>query len=326
MKALRYMMAAVLVLALLCAGAAMASDTWVNNAMTNPTNGLVAVPAAPGATAVPTVPFKIEMGQDDTSFDWEIQMWKNGSWVATGMKAAGLNADTNIDWYYTTDIDKWLDVTGEEKLQLVVTDHKKDGTKATRAHTFYVDWNSDKTLNNRLTLEKWFPHNTACVYGPKMNALVPGIGSKDNITAAVVDLTKEGTQTFKLVAADQWEIGKVFVNVNGDEVTVTYQMTEDINKRDIWDEVIVEKEWFTIFPTKASITSAKRDDLGDGYTFGAPISIANDLGGATTVVLYVNSTVTYGAHNPYVYRFWTNSRYETGARNAMMDLYNSVAD
>ncbi len=326
MKALRYMMAAVLVLALLCAGAAMAAPEIKDAApqMNNPTTGL-SVGLLSGDVPV----FDIVIDKDTKSYDWKYQAWDagKGKWTDIGgVGGTGLTANSTAVWNFANNVDVWLDVTGEEMVRLVVTSVDAKDKKTEQIRVFYVDYTSDRILHDRLTFAKWFPHNTACVYGPKMNALVPGIGSRDNITAAVVDLTKEGTQTFKLVAADQWEIGKVFVNVNGDEVTVTYQMTEDINTRDIWDEIVVEKEWFTIFPTKASITSAKRDDLGDGYTFGAPISIANDLGGATTVVLYVNSTVTFGAHNPYVYRFWTNSRYETGARNAMQELYNSVAD
>lgn len=144
----------------------------------------------------------------------------------------------------------------------------------------------------------WYNSNTVNSFGPCFE------GSW--MTYSVIDLTVEGTQSFDLVAAGAWHLGTVNVTVQGDTVTVDYICTEDINAADVWDEVYADREWFTIFGDLDAVTTLNPDEIGTSYTFGEPISIANDLGGDTVVILYVNNAMTYSHDNPYVTRFWPN--------------------
>ncbi len=272
------------------------------------TGEVVSVPVSVGAgSAFQVTPSTTNPGQWDVVFD-----------------AAAIT-----DWALESD---QFECDGEEKFTITFT--YNDGRTLTddALNLYFDEWQGiwqgalmDDFI--KITRAAWFPHNTVCAYGPTMQMLVPGVTDAENLTAAVVDLTVQGTQTFKLVGANCWHLGTVFVKVDGDTLTVSYLMDEDVNTRDVWDEIKVEQEWFTLFTHKSDITSAERDQLGDGYAFNQPISISQDLGGATAAVLYINSVMTYSSHSPFVYPFWCNSRYETPARDAMLQLYTtSVLD
>lgn len=156
-----------------------------------------------------------------------------------------------------------------------------------------------------LSEKVWYPSNTVCSFGPEFKEAIPGV-TDAWYTFSAADLSVQGVQTFDLVAAGAWHLGTVTVTVNGDTVVVDYLCTEDINTKDIWDEIFVEREWFTIFGDLASVTTVVPEEINTSFEFGKPISIAKDLGGDTNVLLYVNNVMTYGHHNPYVVRFWPN--------------------
>lgn len=165
----------------------------------------------------------------------------------------------------------------------------------------------------------WYPNNTVCSFGPEFKTAIPGI-TNDWYTFSAVDLTVQGTQTFDLVAAGAWKLGTVSVTVNGDEVVVDYLCTEDVNTADVWDEVIASREWFTIFSDLDAVTTVVPEEIDTAFEFGKTISIANDLGGDTEILLYVNNVMTYGHHNPYVTRFWPNLPENKALRESMMQM------
>jgi len=176
----------------------------------------------------------------------------------------------------------------------------------------YVNDQTDGKLV--MASEAWYPDNTACVFGPKMD------GSWK--TYAAVDLSKEGTQTLKLVGAGAWLLGNVNVTVTGDEVVVNYLMNEDVITTDVHDDITVDTEYVNIYADVESMDIAAES----AYAFGQPISIANDLGGDTTVVLYVQLQVDYPVHCPFVYRFWPNLWQNKAIVNAMTDLLAAEAE
>lgn len=154
------------------------------------------------------------------------------------------------------------------------------------------------SIEQHVDYRTWFTNNHVNSFGPKFD------GSW--MTYSVVDLSQDGVQTFDLVAAGAWKLGTVNVTVNGDEVVVNYLCDEDVNTRDIYDDIYVGREWFTLFGDLAAVTTLNPDEIENPFAFGQPISIANDLGGDTNVILYVNNIMTYDNRNPYVTRFWPN--------------------
>lgn len=198
----------------------------------------------------------------------------------------------------------WDDAEQEYLVMVVYNDDPENPTIETG--TVYVNDQTDGKLV--LASEAWYPNNTACVFGPKMD------GSWK--TYAAVDLSVEGTQTLKLIGAGAWNLGKVTVTVAGDEVVVNYLMNEDINTKDVHDDITVDSEYVNIYADVESMDIAAES----AYAFGQPISIENDLAGDTTVVLYVQLQVDYPVHCPFVYRFWPNLWQNKAIVNAMTDL------
>lgn len=171
---------------------------------------------------------------------------------------------------------------------------------------YYVNYYINAQGNGTVlgTLDAYYQGH-ANAFGPKVD------GSWK--TYAVVDLSLQGVQTCKLIASGGWELGTVSVTVNGDKVVVDYLMTEDINTRDVHDELFVKGEYLNIFGDAAAI------DMGaeSTFEFGKAISIANDLGGDKVVCVVVDLEVAYNVSSPFVTRFWPNMRENKNIVEAM---------
>lgn len=264
---------------------------------------------------------------NDADFTWAIYRQEDGEWkVATAslvnttpLEGSGTAADgaVNIDWDYWFNGDySGYDGGVEHKLEVSV------GEEVVTVVNFFVNyfyhhsfdrvsllsWFEDYTGVLSAARPCWYPNNTANSFGPKV------AGSWQTYSA--VDLSVQGEQIFDLVAAGAWKIGTVKVTVNGDEVIVTYEMTEDINTRDIWDDINVDSEYLNIFGDAASVDLTAEST----YAFGTPISIANDLGGDTTVALLISNKVDYPSHSPFVTRFWPNMR----ENKAIVEAMNAI--
>ncbi len=173
----------------------------------------------------------------------------------------------------------------------------------------------------------WYPHNTICVAGVEFRDVRPELTDKWYNFAAL-DLSQDGEQTFDLVAGNMYIIGTVVVRKTGDEVIVDWKLrhqgTNDSNFQ-------LEKEFMTIFSDLNAVTEvepAKFD--GKTYEFGQTISIANDLGGDTNVLLYICNQATYCNNLSYKYlkpiyhtRYWPNLSWRVAQREAMMELVNA---
>ncbi len=158
---------------------------------------------------------------------------------------------------------------------------------------FYVNATGNGTTV--LCGETWYPANHAHAFGPKLE------GSWQ--TYAVVDLYKQGTQTFPLIAAGAWNIGTVNVSIKGDNMTVTYKMHEDLEKRDYWNDITVSAEklqFVTDVPTADKLAEA------ENFAFGKTIPVYNTFGMARGAAMYLELEVSYPSHSPFVYRFWPN--------------------
>lgn len=172
----------------------------------------------------------------------------------------------------------------------------------------------------------WYDHNTICVAGIEFRQVRSDLTRKWYNFAAI-DLTNDGVQKFDLVASNVFVIGSVTVTKNGDEVVVDWKLnrqgTNDAN-------FILENEFLTIFPDLNAVTEVEPSKFeGVTYAFGQPISIANDLGGDTNVLLYICNQATYCDNLSYAYlnpiyhaRYWANLPSRVAQRNAMMELVN----
>lgn len=99
-----------------------------------------------------------------------------------------------------------------------------------------------------------------------------------------IDLSVDGIQTFDLIGGDMHVIGQVNVLVENGEVTVTYELA---NK---W--IKVKSEFLTFFGSLDDVNTVDSIEL-TGYAFGEPVSIADELGGDTKVLLYIHNGVVY---------------------------------
>ena len=145
---------------------------------------------------------------------------------------------------------------------------------------------------------QWYAHNNICVGGLEFRQEKPEVTNKW-YNFAPIDLSVQGEQVFELVASNMYVIGSVVVTVDGDDVTVEWKLnkqgTTDANFQN-------ESEFLTFFHNIDEVTSVEPKDIETSFEFGEPISIANDLGGDTNVLLYIRNVATYCTNLSYQYQ------------------------
>ena len=285
------------------------ADELAPTVATPMTGGKLTVDAADGEE-----PTLFEITGNGADYDVANYTYSNGTWTMTA-EYLGLSGDftmvaTNNDGQNTDA----TPLNGEMTNWLVITYQNEAGETVQQGYQYYTDW--FRYMNEwtgdvvesftDLTLPVWYPDNTANVFGPKVN------GSWQ--TCAVVDLSSDGVQTFDMIAAGGWHIGKGTVTVNGDEVVVDYRLTEDVITTDTWDDVTVDSEHLAIFADVDSVDVKAESALA----FGQPISISADLGGDTLVALYIRNQVDFPAHSPFVTRFWPGTPANAAVVEAML--------
>ena len=163
----------------------------------------------------------------------------------------------------------------------------------------------------------WYPNNTACSFGPQFREIQPGLTDKWYMFTPI-DLSIQGVQEYDYVASNLYVIGKVYVNVAGDQVTVTYQNAYET----MGGNTETKEEFFTFFHDLASVTDVNPETMGiPGFAFGQPISIQQDLAGDTNVLLFVRNKVTYAdyvTNSAKLTRFWINLPERVMIRDEML--------
>ena len=156
----------------------------------------------------------------------------------------------------------------------------------------------------------YYANNTACSVGPSFRDV-------SNLTSkwyrfTPVDLSENGTQTFDLMGSNMYIIGKVTVTVQDGYVTVNCQYNSA--------RVNVKKEFCTFLPSLAETTTVDQNKLTN-YAFGTPISIADDLGGDTNVLLYICNLIDYDTSMNVIYQSPTEKEFlqQTNAMKELMD-------
>ena len=186
------------------------------------------------------------------------------------------------------------------------------------AYSLYYNYSAK---DGAVTIEKatWYTKNTACSFGPYFREERSTLTDKW-YTFTPVDLTIQGRQTFEYVASNMYVIGEVYVDVAGDNVTVTYYNFYDRFQ----GNTKTLTEFFTIFPDLKSVKDVNPETMDDlGFAFGQNISIEKDLGGDTNVLLFVRNQVTYSTYptsTSKLTRFWPNLPERKALREQMRNL------
>ena len=128
--------------------------------------------------------------------------------------------------------------------------------------------------------------------------------SSDWHNVAPVDLTKDGTTVFTLVGADAWILGQAYVTVADGNVTVDYAILDGHG--------YMKEEKLNWFLSKADLTEENLK-AESNYAFGEPVSIADQLGGAETAILFIDSKITF--RQPYFDAFNYSTRYYRNREN-----------
>lgn len=140
----------------------------------------------------------------------------------------------------------------------------------------------------------YYPNNTVSSQGFYFREEVEGL-TKEWHMFTPVDLSVDGEQTIPLIASNMYYVGNAKVKVAGGNVTVTYEYLKSINDKG---------QFLAILPNLASVKSTLPADLGQyAKSFGKPISIANELGGDTKVLIYIRNTVDYASDSYGIVRF-----------------------
>ena len=147
----------------------------------------------------------------------------------------------------------------------------------------------------------WYPNNTAGVIGVSLRDKYPGLTRKW-YHVLPVDLTIQGTQTFKMVASNLFYIGRVWVTVEDDHVTVRCGYSDGL--------VFPKEDMFRWFLSIDEVTHDFLEHPSDSLVYGKAYSISEDLGGAKTALLFVCNRVTYRQpiwnDGTMLVRYWPN--------------------
>ena len=138
-------------------------------------------------------------------------------------------------------------------------------------------------------------------------------------TVVPVDLTRQGTQVYELVASNLFVIGRAAVTVDGDSVTVVCGLAEGNGY--MKDECL---RWFTGLE---EITAAYLEAPERGAAFGEAVSIERDLKGQDTALLFICNTVTYSqpyAGEAFLQRYWPNTPRRIEARESMNSILEGM--
>ena len=184
-------------------------------------------------------------------------------------------------------------------------------------------WNADRLLPGKEVEAAditHYPNNTICVAGLTLQEADPSLPNKW-YNVLPIDLTKDGRQVYQLMISNMFLIGEVYVDVWGDEVTVSASLLEHGGVQPLsW-----YGRWFT---SLSEITAASIESGENGFTFGEPLSIADDLGGADTALLFIRSKATY--YQPFkdgtsLTRYWRNLVEWKEFRQGLQELMPRVA-
>lgn len=188
-----------------------------------------------------------------------------------------------------------------------------------------LDQSDIKTGGKARPRGTWYPNNTSCTFGIHLRDILPQLTNKW-YTVTPIDLSQDGVQRYELIGGNMYVIGYVEAKVQGDQLTVTYKLIGGDNSN-----TRMQQEYLNIFTDVNSITADMLEGdsaAGQGFKYGEPISIQEDLGGDTNVLLYTRNVVTFNTRvrgDRYLTRMWPNIKERRELRDYMTSLMDPVA-
>lgn len=194
----------------------------------------------------------------------------NGYALDAGGNVLGVDMVQDEVRYVWTEQTGWLQLDPDCPLNVL-------GTDAPEGFTF-------RQVERLVSSSHWYPDNTIGVAGLPLRDEYPDLTDKwYNIVP--VDLSIQGRQVIPLVASAQFVIGQAVVTVDGDSVTVSYTLANNVTE--------VVRETVRWFASHEEITKGFCNSPHSDMKFGRPISIEEDLGGQTIGLLFICIKGTY---------------------------------
>lgn len=140
-------------------------------------------------------------------------------------------------------------------------------------------------------LNTYYGNNTVSSFGPHFRDVTPGKTDKWYMFSPI-DLSLQGRQTFPLVASNMYEVGEAYVDVSGDNVTVSYRMFYD---GDSGFTSKVKSEFVTFYKSYADVGIVEPEQMPgpSAFAFNRPFSISKDLSGDTNVLMFIRNRLDY---------------------------------
>ena len=217
------------------------------------------------------------------------------------LRSAEVQGADGKTYYYNNGVWKTpkLDKDGNEVVD-------KDGNTVLVSASAPKGYNKKDLNKFRLTLKQpkrqWYENNTVGVRGISLREQYPDLTSKW-YNVVPVDLTKNGSQTFELVASNRFIVGQAVLTVQDGTVTVDYQYYQS-------DLATPLGETIALFTSLDQLTTEFLENPVGNISAGQAVSIEDDLGGADTALLFMCNRLTYT--QPYttkgamLSRFWPN--------------------
>jgi len=166
------------------------------------------------------------------------------------------------------------------------------GTPLSELLELIRDENGNIIVREKITAN--YMHNNIRSFGPRFTDVDAKLTDKWYRFTAL-DLSQDGTRAYYLISGDYYIVGEVHVTVNGDSVKVSYKYYNE----NIWDWK--DYKFYTFFTDFDSVTTVEPNEIENKFEYDVEYSIANDLGGDTSVLLYMCNKVT---HAPNENGFW----------------------
>lgn len=248
-------------------------------------------------------------------FDPDAHDWDNGVII----KAATCDAPGTIK--YTCRIN----AAHTKTATIPALGHNWDKGTVIKAPTFteegekrYVCQNDSSHVRTEKMSRLVLNNNTVCAFGPRL---------RDSDIAPVIypnttdvwymftpfDASKDGVQTYELVASNQYIVGSLTLTIRDGQLTVDYKLADTSNFN-------ITLEFFTVLHSITDISQYEPEQLlALNMIKGRPIDLAETFGEDTNLVLYFCSRCNYSYSNRYT-PFAENTKLHQDLRRTMISL------
>ncbi len=188
------------------------------------------------------------------------------------------------------------DSSHERDVTIPATGHKHTHWVVTKEPTYTEPgerqlWCDDcsKLIRTDKMSVKMFYNNTVCAIGPRLRDVNLSPYNSDSwYMFTPFDASRDGTQTYTLIASNKYDVGTATITVRDGMVTFDYK---------VYNNVDITLEFFTIVNQMSDLHEYEPEALsGVSLIPGHAYSIADDFGGDTNLVLYFCSRADYTIH------------------------------